>query len=102
MFFKDNIVSVRYENSKSGGYSENAFSYYSEVPDIKVGDIVKVPTKYGERRAIVHKVGISENTLPAALRKHLKTITADCLVTGNEVQTQLQIDLSNPAEDFFK
>lgn len=102
MFFKDNIVSVRYENNKKGGYSENAFSYYSEIPDIKVGDIVKVPTKYGEKRAIVHKVGISESTLPAALRKHLKTITADCMVVDGEGQEQQQMDLSNPAEDFFK
>lgn len=96
-----NVVSVRYENRKTGGYSENAYSYYSEVPDLKAGDMVKVPTRYGTSRAIVHEVGLSDAAMPAALRQHLKTITAECLI-ADDGEHQEQMDLSNPVDDFFK
>lgn len=101
MVFKNNIVAVKFENRKEGGYSERAYSYYCDIPDIKPGDIVKVPTRYGESKAIVHEVGISESTLPGVLRQHLKTITADCLIVDDSGQQQ-EMDLRNPVEDFFK
>lgn len=56
-FFKQpNIVQVQYEN-KSGGYDGREFSYVADVP-LKVGDIVKAPTKYGDRQARVCRVDV--------------------------------------------
>ena len=60
-----------------------------------------MPTRYGTSRAIVHEVGLSDATMPAALRQHLKTITAECLI-ADDGEHQEQMDLNNPVDDFFK
>ena len=49
----------------------------------------------------MHEVGLSDATMPAALRQHLKTITAECLI-ADDGEHQEQMDLNNPVDDFFK
>ncbi len=53
-----NIVNVMYEDRNHPGYFAGAvYSYIADHPVI-VGDIVKVPTKYGDREAKVVRVNV--------------------------------------------
>ena len=61
MFSMDNLpslVQVQFESRyKPGTYSGGAYTYIADHPLI-VGDIVKVPTKYGESMAKVCRVNV--------------------------------------------
>ena len=74
------IVTVQYKDLKGNEFKGNEYSYFAET-DLEVGQIVKVPTKYGDSVARVSKVGISEDTIPAMLRKVMRRITPECIVT---------------------
>ena len=48
-----NIVKVKFENNEySKTHSERSYLYFSNI-DLKVGDKVIAPTKYGEQNAIL-------------------------------------------------
>lgn len=69
------IVTVQYESKMMPGeFSGKAYSYYTTVP-LKVGDIVKAPTKSGTSLARVAQIGIEEHRVAPELRKILRTIT---------------------------
>lgn len=46
------IVSVQFKSRYSGTYGGNEYAYYADVP-VSKGDIVKVPTKFGDTEAKV-------------------------------------------------
>lgn len=53
-----NLVQVQFESRwKPGTYSGGAYTYIADHP-LAVGDIVKVPTKYGESTAKVCRVNV--------------------------------------------
>lgn len=53
-----NIVQVQFEDKRTPGYfSGGLYSYIGDHP-LQVGDIVKVPTKFGESRAKVCRVNV--------------------------------------------
>lgn len=65
------IVQVQFKNRFSGDYSGNAYTYKADVP-VQVGDIVKVPTKFGESEAKVCRVDVPESEIPAYMElKHI-------------------------------
>lgn len=52
------IVQVQFRSRyKPNDFSGNAYTYIADVP-LAVGDIVKVPTKFGENDARVCRVGV--------------------------------------------
>ena len=57
---KRNLVQVRYRGRRSGKFEGDAYTYVADVP-LEVGDIVNVPTKYGESEAQVCR----EEEIPA-------------------------------------
>lgn len=51
------IVSVQFKNRHSEGYGGKEYTYLADIP-VSVGDIVNVPTKYGDSEAMVRKVDV--------------------------------------------
>lgn len=71
---KTNIVSVKYEDSEyPKTFSGKSYSYYTEI-DLKKGDIVEAPTKYGTSIARVSEIDISEEKIKN-IKPYMKTIT---------------------------
>lgn len=71
---KTNIVSVKYEDSDyPKTFSGKSYSYYTEI-NLKKGDIVKAPTKYGTSIARVSEIDISEEKIKD-IKPYMKTIT---------------------------
>lgn len=69
------IVTVQYESKMMPGeFGGKTYSYYTTVP-LKVGNIVKVPTKSGTSLARVAQIGIEEHRVAPELRKVMRTIT---------------------------
>lgn len=53
-----NLVEIQFESRyKPGTFTGNAYTYIADVP-LVVGDIVNVPTKYGDRTARVCRVDV--------------------------------------------
>ena len=67
------IVNIRYHR-EAGGYSLGRYSYFCDIPDVIVGDIVIAPTSNGERRARVVEINVPESNIDATILPHLKTI----------------------------
>ena len=59
-----NIVQVQFKNRYGEGYGGMNYTYIADVP-VSVGDIVKVPTRYGESEAKVCRVNVPENEIPS-------------------------------------
>ena len=59
-----NIVQVNFKNRYGEGYSGMNYTYIADVP-LSVGDIVKVPTKYGDSEARVCRVNVPEDEVKA-------------------------------------
>ena len=77
-----NIVQVQFKDRYSERFGGTNYSYIAEVP-VSVGDIVRVPTAYGESEAKVVRTGLSEKELPSWLNpQSLKRITQPA-VSGN-------------------
>jgi len=58
-----NIVAVNFESRKEPGmFYGKEYSYNSAI-NLKVGDMVLVPSNNGESRALVKRVGIDESEL---------------------------------------
>ena len=65
------IVSVQFKSRYTGIYGGNEYAYYADVP-VSKGDIVKVPTQYGESEAKVCRVDVPESEIPAWMElKHI-------------------------------
>ena len=56
------LVNVQFRDRKSGEFSGTEFSYIADSP-LEKGDVVNVPTRYGDREACVCRVGIPINEL---------------------------------------
>ncbi len=68
-----NIISVKYEDKYiPKTFSGKAYSYYTNI-DVNIGDLVRVPTVYGEKIAIVSEVNIPEQKVES-IKPYLKTI----------------------------
>ena len=61
---KRNLVQVQYRGRRSGKFEGSAYTYVADVP-LEVGDVVNVPTKYGESEARVCRVNVPEEDVPA-------------------------------------
>lgn len=61
---KRNLVQVQYRGRRSGKFEGDAYTYIADVP-LEVGDIVNVPTKYGESEAQVCRINVPEGDIPA-------------------------------------
>ena len=65
------IVSVQFKSRYSGTYGGSEYAYYADVP-VSKGDIVKVPTKFGESEAKVCRVDVPESEIPPYMElKHI-------------------------------
>ena len=74
------IVAVQFKSRYSGAYSGTTYAYQADVP-VQVGDIVKVPTKFGESEAKVCRVDVPESEIPTYLE--LKHITEPATPGGS-------------------
>ena len=54
-----NLVQVQFRNRYGSGYSGAAYTYRADVP-LSVGDVVTVPTKWGDSEARVCRVDVPE------------------------------------------
>lgn len=54
-----NLVQVQFRNRYGSGYSVAAYTYRADVP-LSVGDVVTVPTKWGDSEARVCRVDVPE------------------------------------------
>lgn len=69
------IVTVQYEaRMEPGTFGGREYTYYAEVP-LKVGDVVKVPTKFSSSLARVVRVGIPEYRVDNTLKRSMRHIT---------------------------
>ncbi len=68
-----NIISVKYEDKYiPKTFGGKAYSYYANT-DVDIGDLVLVPTTYGEKIAIVSEINIPEQKVES-IKPYLKTI----------------------------
>ena len=74
------IVQVQFKNRFSNTYSGNAYTYRADMP-VQVGDIVKVPTKFGESEAKVVRIDVPESEIPVWM--DLKHITEPATPGGS-------------------
>jgi hypothetical protein len=58
-----NIVQVQFRNRYGEGYGGTNYTYIADVP-LKVGDIVKVPTRYGDSEARVSRIDVPADEVP--------------------------------------
>ena len=58
-----NIVQVQFKSRYGPGYSGTNYTYITDVP-LEVGDIVKVPTRYGDSEARVSRVDVPADEVP--------------------------------------
>lgn len=71
---KTNIISVKYESNYTPKVFEGkSYNYYSNT-DVNVGDLVIVPTAYGDKIARVSEINIPEYKVEI-IKPYLKTIT---------------------------
>jgi hypothetical protein len=68
------IINITYRKD-SGEYSLGRYSYYCEIPDIAVDDIVIAPTSKGDRAAKVVEINVPESRIDERIMPRLKTIT---------------------------
>lgn len=52
-----NIVQVQFRDRKSGEFSGREFSYIADVA-LQKGDVVNVPTRYGDREGCISRVDV--------------------------------------------
>jgi hypothetical protein len=69
------IVGAIFQNKNTGAYEGKVYNYYCEV-DVKVGDLVKVPTSIGESVAKVCAVNVSKSSISPKILPIMKTITS--------------------------
>lgn len=68
------IVGVKYEDKfKKKTFTGREYSYYSNIEDINVGDIVEVPTRYGKSIAQVTRTDIDKQEIEK-IKDYMKII----------------------------
>lgn len=67
------IISVQFKGRKSDTYGGMKFSYRCELP-VKPGDLVRVPTKFGETTAKVAEIDIPESRVEDRILAVMKTV----------------------------
>lgn len=81
------LVQVQFKNRFSNTYSGSAYTYYADMP-VQVGDIVKVPTKYGTNEAKVCRVNVPESEIPSWMDvKHITEPATPCGTMFDEFMT---------------
>lgn len=74
------FVQIQFMNQKTGRYSGACYTYIADVP-LCEGDIVNVPTKYGDMEAKVVRVDVPEREA-AAVPGELRHITEPAIPSG--------------------
>ena len=69
------IVSVQFKSKKTGDFEGRAYSFYCDIEDIQIGDLVMAPTTRGTVEARVSAVDVPKEAVDAELLAMLKTIT---------------------------
>ena len=69
------IVSVQFKSKKTGDCEGRAYSFYCDIEDIQIGDLVMAPTTRGTVEARVSAVDVPKEAVDAELLAMLKTIT---------------------------
>jgi len=67
------IISVQFKGRKSDTYGGMKFSYRCELP-VKPGDLVRVPTKFGETTAKVADIEVPESRIDDRILAVMKTV----------------------------
>jgi hypothetical protein len=67
------IINITYRKD-SGEYSLGRYSYFCEIPDVAVGDIVIAPTSDGDSAAKVVEIDVPESRIDERIMPRLKTI----------------------------
>lgn len=63
-FEEFSIVGVKYKDRfEKKTFSGREYSYYSAIDNLKVGDIVEVPTRYGKSIAMVSRINIDKKEI---------------------------------------
>ena len=68
------IINVQFKNKKNDSYGGRPYSYRCEIPATP-GDIVKVPTAYGDSNARVLEIDVPESRVDERILPQLKTVT---------------------------
>lgn len=74
-----NLVQVQFKSRYKDGYGGACYTYVADVP-LAVGDIVTVPTKFGESEACVCRVDVPEDEVKGFQDK-LRHITEPATVS---------------------
>ena len=69
------IISVQFKGKKSDTYGGMKFSYFCHLP-VKPGDLVRVPTKYGDTIAKVADVDVPTSKVDDRILAVMKTVSA--------------------------
>lgn len=69
------IVGVKYEDKfEKKSFTGREYSYYSNLDDLKIGDIVEVPTRYGTSIAEITRINIDKNEIES-IKEYMKIIS---------------------------
>lgn len=74
-----NLVQVQFKSRYSEGYGGACYTYIADVP-LAVGDVVTVPTKFGDSEAKVCRVDVPEDEVKG-FRDKLRHITEPATVS---------------------
>lgn len=77
-----NLVNVQFRDKKSGEFAGTEFSYIADTP-LHKGDVVNVPTRYGNREAFVCRVGVPIGEIQCRVGE-LRHIT-EAATTGGDI-----------------
>lgn len=69
------IISVQFKSKKTGEYDGRPYSFYCDIEDVQIGDLVKAPTTRGTVDARVFAVNVPRGAVDVDLLSMLKTIT---------------------------
>lgn len=102
MLMQNGVVAVKYQNRYTGEFEGGEYSYFTDVP-LKVGMLVKAPTKYGDRLAKVSKNNVDPMSIPLAIRNAMRTIKQENVVKTKEPESDSeQLTLEDAANAFFE
>lgn len=77
-----NLVAVQFESRhRPGTYTGQEFTYIADVA-LQTGDIVNVPTKFGDRKACVSRIDVSIGEIQCRVGE-LRHITEAPIVGGD-------------------
>lgn len=80
------IIKIAYRRD-SGEYSIGKYSYYCDIPDIAVGDVVIAPTSKGDRAAKVVEIDVPESKVDERYLGKLETIEEREVVLDEDNRT---------------